>query len=128
MAEHLEVTVNRPIEDVFAVLTDPGQTAKWFPVRVEERWTSPPPHGVGSTRHAVVHAFGRRVENDATITEYQRPCRGACEVESSGVKLNVALDFTPLDGGTRVLVSFGARAGRFMRIAVAPFMGWYVRK
>ena len=47
-------TIARPIDDVFAVLTDVEQTGRWFPGDVTERWTSPPPHGVGSTRHAVV--------------------------------------------------------------------------
>ena len=46
------ITIVRPIDDVFAVLTDVEKTGRWFPGDVEERWTSSPPHGVGSTRHA----------------------------------------------------------------------------
>jgi uncharacterized protein YndB with AHSA1/START domain len=67
------ITIRRPIEDVFAVLTDVEQSGKWFPGNVEEHWTSPAPHGVGSTRHAVVTMLGRRTENDAMATEYQPP-------------------------------------------------------
>ena len=52
------VTIARPIEEVFAVLTDVEKTGTWFPGNVEEHWTSPPPHGVGSSRHAVVTVKG----------------------------------------------------------------------
>ena len=43
------ITIQRSIEDVFAVLTDVEQTGTWFPGDVEEHWTSPTPRGVGST-------------------------------------------------------------------------------
>ena len=71
------ITIRRPIEDVFAVLTDVEKTGTWFPGNVKEHWTSPGPHGVGSTRHAVVTTFGRRTENDAVTTEYDPPHRAA---------------------------------------------------
>ncbi|MDP9273746.1 MAG: hypothetical protein M3O93_09535 [Chloroflexota bacterium] len=40
------ITINRPIEDVFAVLTNVENTGKWLPADVTEWWTSEPPHGV----------------------------------------------------------------------------------
>jgi uncharacterized protein YndB with AHSA1/START domain len=125
---HAHVTIARPIEDVFRVLTDVEQTAGWFPVEVEEHWTSPPPHGVGSTRHAVIHAFGRRSENDATVTEYDPPHRGVMVVDAQGVKATVALDFMPVEGGTRVNTAIDTNARGIMRLAVSPFMSWYAGK
>ena len=68
-----EIAIGRPIDDVFAALTDPEHLGTWFPGDIEEHWTSPPPHGLGSTRHAVVTMFGRRTENDAIATEYVPP-------------------------------------------------------
>ena len=106
----VQITIARPIEDVFGVLTNVEHTAKWFPVDVDEHWTSPPPHGVGSTRHAVINAFGRRSENDAIVTEYDPPHRGVMVVDTPGVTATVALDFTPVDGGTRVDVAFDTAA------------------
>jgi uncharacterized protein YndB with AHSA1/START domain len=125
---HAEITVARPIEEVFAVLTDVEHTRTWFPVDVEEHWTSPPPHGVGSTRHAVIHAFGQRTENDATVIEYDPPRRGAMVVESAGVRTTVAMEFAPVKGGTRVSVGLATDASGVMRLAVLPFMAWYVGK
>jgi Polyketide cyclase / dehydrase and lipid transport len=62
------IEVMRPVEDVFAVLTDVTKAGRWFPMDVEERWTSPPPHGIGSTRRATIRTMGRTTENDAVVT------------------------------------------------------------
>ena len=125
---HVEITIARPTEDVFAVLTNVEHTGKWFPLNVEEHWTSAPPHGVGSTRHAVIRMFGRRTENDAIVTEYDPPRRGVMVVDSAGSKFTVALDFAAVHGGTRVDVNFDADARGIMRLAIGPFMAWYAGK
>jgi uncharacterized protein YndB with AHSA1/START domain len=99
------INISRPIEDVFAVLTDVENTGTWFPGNVEEHWTSPPPHGVGSTRHAVVTMLGRRTENDAVTTEYDPPRRAAMQGTSDNAPFLVTLTFAPDGDGTRVEVA-----------------------
>ena len=99
------ITIRRPIEDVFAVLTDVEKTGKWFPGNVEEHWTSPPPHGVGSTRHAVVTMLGRRSENDAVTTEYEPPHHAAMKGTSPNAPFVVTLAFASDAEGTRVEVT-----------------------
>jgi len=99
------ITIRRPIEEVFAVLTDVEKTGRWFPGDVEEHWTSPPPHGAGSTRHAVVTMFGRRSENDAITTEYRPPYRAAMRGTSPNAPFLVTLTFAAVDEGTRVEVT-----------------------
>ena len=98
------ITIRRPIDDVFAVLTNVENTGTWFPGKVEEHWTSPPPHGVGSTRHAVATMFGRRSENDAVATEYEPPHRAVMQGTSPNAPFVVALTFRPEGEGTRVEV------------------------
>lgn len=90
------------IEDVFAVLTDVEKTGLWFPGNVQEHWTSPPPHGVGSTRRAVVSMFGRRSENDAVTTEYDPPQRAGMRGTSPNAPFDTTLIFSRDGDGTRV--------------------------
>ena len=118
------ITIMRPIEDVFAVLTDVEQTGRWFPGDVEERWTSPPPHGVGSTRHAVVRMFGRQQENDAVATEYDPPRRAAMRGTSPNAPFLVELDFAPVDGGTRVDVTTSLSLSGPARL-IGPLFLWF---
>jgi uncharacterized protein YndB with AHSA1/START domain len=109
-------TIRRPIEDVFGVLTNVENTGKWFPGKVEEHWTSPPPHGVGSTRHAVATVLGRRSENDAVATEFQPPHRAAMAGTSPNAPFLVVLTFASVGDGTRVEVTSEFRLRGAMRI------------
>jgi uncharacterized protein YndB with AHSA1/START domain len=121
------ITINRPIEDVFAVLTDVEKTGTWFPGDVEEHWTSPPPHGVGSTRHAVVRMRGRRTENDAVVTEYDPPFRAAIAGTSPNAPFVATLVFSREGEATLVEVTTELVLRGATRIA-GPFVAaWYRR-
>jgi carbon monoxide dehydrogenase subunit G len=119
------VTIDRPIEDVFAVVTDVTKTGRWFPGDVVETWTTPPPHGVGSIRHAVVTVMGRRAENDATVVEFDPPHRGVMAGEQQGVKFQATITCAEVAEGTRLQMDFEAKAGGAMRFFIGPFMNWY---
>ncbi len=96
------IVINRPIQDVFAVLTDVENTGKWFPGDVKEWWTSPPPHGVGSTRRARVKMGLMTTENDAVATVYEPPNRAVMKGTSKNAPFEADLHFATVEGGTRV--------------------------
>jgi len=119
------ITIRRPIEDVFAVLTDVEKAEVWFPWDIREHWTSPPPHGIGSTRHAVVQMRGRRSENDAIVTEYDPPVRAAMAGTSSNAPFVATLVFSREGEATRVEVTTEFVLRGASRIA-GPFVAlWY---
>jgi uncharacterized protein YndB with AHSA1/START domain len=122
-----EITIRRPIDEVFAVMTDVERTGAWFPGDVREHWTSPPPHGVGSTRHAVVRMRGRRSENDAVVTEFDPPNRAAMAGTSPNAPFVATLVFSFDDEGTHVVVTTDLMLRGASRI-VGPFVAaWYGR-
>src|SRR6186713_3489711 len=99
------ITIHRPIQHVFAVLTDVELTGTWFPGDVQEHWTSPPPHGVGSTRHAVVRMWGRKVENDAAVIAYDPPFTAVIAGTTPNAPFVAALVFTDQGQSTGVEVT-----------------------
>jgi carbon monoxide dehydrogenase subunit G len=117
------ITINRPIEDVFAVLTNVENTGKWFPGDVKEWWTSPPPHGVGSTRRARVKMGLMTTENDAVTTVYEPPHRAGLKGTSRNASFEAMLTFEPVDGGTRV----ESNIDLFMRGPAKLFGGMFTR-
>jgi uncharacterized protein YndB with AHSA1/START domain len=121
------VEVRKPIEDVFAVLTDVTLTGRWYPAEVEEWWLTPPPHGVGSKRRARVKLMGRATENDAQVTEYDPPRRAAIKGLSRSAPFEVTFLFEPIDGGTRVNVDSTFRLGGLLRLIGPLFIGPYER-
>ena len=118
---HSSITINRPIEDVFAVLTNVENVGKWFPGDVKEWWTSPPPYGVGSTRRARVKMGLMTTENDAVATEYQPPHRAAMNGTSENAPFLATLTFAPDGDGTRVEVTSEITLRGAMRI-VGPLV------
>jgi carbon monoxide dehydrogenase subunit G len=117
------IVINRPIEDVFAVLTNVENTGKWFPGNVEEWWTSPPPHGVGSTRRARVKVGLFTTENDAVATVYEPPTRAVMRGTSRNAPFEADLKFTAVDDGTRV----DSDIEMFMRGPAKLFGGMFTR-
>jgi uncharacterized protein YndB with AHSA1/START domain len=96
------ITIHRPIEDVFAAMTDVENTGKWFPADVKEWWTTPPPHGVGSRRRARAKHGLFTTENDAEATVYEPPHRAVLKGLSKNAPFETTLVFVPVEGGTRV--------------------------
>ena len=121
------ITIERPIDHVFVVLTDVEQTGRWFPVDVREHWTSPPPHGVGSTRHAVVRMWGRTVENDATVIGYDPPTRAVIAGTTPSAPFVATLVFHDEGQSTGVEVTTELRLTGAGRIAAPLFAAWYGR-
>ncbi len=119
------IEISRPVEDVFAVLTDVTKLGRWFPLDVEERWTSPPPHGIGSTRRATVRMMGRAAENDAVVTAYDPPRLAAMKGTSRSAPFEATLRFAPIEGGARVDVETSILMGGLMRPVGALVGRWY---
>jgi uncharacterized protein YndB with AHSA1/START domain len=120
------IEIGRPIEDVFAVLTDVELSGRWYPANVEEWWLTPPPHGVGSVRRARVRVLGRATENDAVVTAFDPP-RFAALKGSASAPFEATLAFEPVDDGTRVEVSTTFHLSGAMRLFGPLFIRNYER-
>ena len=122
---HSSITINRPIEDVFAVLTNVENTGKWFPGDVKEWWTSPPPHGVGSTRRARVKMGFMTSENDAVATVFEPPHRAGMKGTSKNAPFEAMLTFEPVEGGTRVESNIDLSLRGPAKLFGGMFIRWY---
>ena len=108
----LTVTILRPASDVFAVLNNLENAARWS-WAIEETVFTPGPMGVGTRRRAVVPGFaGRTMENEMELTEFE-PDRRLAMRSVSGLpfEVRIAIDLVPVVDGTRLdwVVSFQPR-------------------
>ena len=127
MATTHSITIERPVAEVFAVATDVSLTGRWYPAQVEEWWTTPPPHGIGSVRRARVRVMGRATENDAVVTAYDPPRRAALKGLSRSAPFEATLDFVPVGSGTRMDVTTAFALHGVMRLIGPLFIGPYDR-
>ena len=75
--------IHAPLHDVFmTVAGDPSSWGQWCPgFSRESRWTSPPPHGVGSER--TMHAFGSDIVEEILI--WDEDSRWTFRIKESGM-------------------------------------------
>lgn len=99
----MTVTIARPVEDVFAVLSDVEKVARWSSNTIEETLLTPGPLRKGSRRRAVIRGFaGRTMENEAEMIEFEPNRRMVVKVLNAPVPAQIVIEFTPVDGGTRL--------------------------
>lgn len=111
------ITINRSVEDVFAVISNFEHNARWSSATIEDKITSPGPIGVGSTARLASKFLGRRFENDAEITEFEPNERVAMRSTSGPVPVRGTLTVESVDGGTRVNTTFELEPGGFFKLA-----------
>jgi len=99
----MTVTIARPVVDVFAVLSDVEKVATWSSNTIEETLLTPGPLRKGSRRRAVIKGFaGRTMENEAEMVEFEPNRRMVVEVLDAPIPAQIVIEFTPVDGGTRL--------------------------
>lgn len=97
------ITINRCVEDVFAVLTNLDNAAKWSQAK-EEQLITPGPLGVGSRRRAVVPTVGGRTrENVMELTEFEPNRRMAMRgISGFPFPLRALIQLEPVGDSTRL--------------------------
>lgn len=123
----MTVTIARPVEDVFAVLSDVEKVATWSSNTIEETLLTPGPLRKGSRRRAIVKGFaGRTMQNEAEMIEFEQNRRMVVNILDAPVPAQVVIDFTPVDGGTR-LDWTGIVSPRGILAPTAPLIAGFYR-
>ena len=115
------VVINRPIEEVFAFVSDLDKFSQWALEIVEVKKTSKGPVGVGTTFSGVVQLLGRRIENTHEVTKYEPNKKLAFKTTSGPVSLEAETIFESVGGGTKVTIVAEAEPGGFFRLAEPIF-------
>lgn len=116
MRVEVSTTIKRPIEDVFAVMSDSTNRPKGQSSVTEMTKTSDGPIGVGTTWHAISKLFGRRVEGDAEYTEFDANRRFGMR-SASPFPTTMTYTFGSVADGTRVDQVVDAEPGGLHRLA-----------
>ena len=113
--------INRPIEEVFAFVTDSEKMSQWMSELVEAKQTSEGPVGVGTTISAVANVMGRRIENIQEVVAYEPNSKYTIKATSGPVANEDAFTFDSVAGGTNVTRVVEAEIGGFFRLAEPLF-------
>ena len=110
-------TIKRPVEDVFAVLSDFSNGSKWASGAVEPaKRTSAGPIGVGTTWHGVGKVIGRQFDTDITCTEFEANRKVTIKFTKPFPTTSI-VTFESVAGGTRVSQTVESEPGGFFKLA-----------
>ena len=113
----ISTVITRPVEEVFAVLSNEEHRPKWSSTTIEVTKTSAGPIGVGTTWRSVDRIFGRRMERESMVTEYE-PNRKITQRSTSGpVPFEVRSIYEPVEEGTRVIIIAEAQPSGLFKLA-----------
>jgi carbon monoxide dehydrogenase subunit G len=117
------VTIQRPVEDVFAFVADGEKCTQWRPGVVDIKRESG--QGVG-TRYSqgVKGPMGRRISADYQVTVFERPRLLEFQTLTGPARPHGRYDLEPADGGTRLTFSLDVELSGLRRL----LMGSAVQK
>ena len=113
----ISTVINRPLEEVFAVMSNTENILKWQSGTIEAEKTSDGPIGVGTTGRSVSRFLGRRIESESEFTEYELNRKFVFKSKSGPIQFEVRMTFERVEGGTRINTKFEAEIGGFFKLA-----------
>jgi hypothetical protein len=114
-------------EAVFAVIADYSKGPTWQRNMTSARWTSPEPHGVGSTFEQTAHFMGRDMTAGYEVTEHDAPRVTAIRSTSGPFSIVVRRVVERHNGGTRVTETDTGGPGGIARL-LSPLMKLMMRR
>lgn len=109
--------INRPIEEVFAFVTDHRNDVRWQDGLLEVRLTPDGPVSMGTQVHEVRKFMGRRIESTGVISEFTPNVKSARKTLDGPTEVEGYLAFEPVGGGTKVTQHMEMKSGGFMALA-----------
>jgi hypothetical protein len=113
----LSVFVKRPVEEVFAYVTNPANNAKWQEGLVESRLESAGPIGVGAKITDVRKFLGRDMDSKLEVTAFELNKKFVEKVVSGPLQFEITEIFEPSVDGTKVSLLAKGEPGGFFKLA-----------
>ncbi len=125
ITEHIHI--DRPPEDVWAVVSDPSTHTAWRPALVEFRQVSEGPLGVGSRIREKIRWRGREIEIADVVTALDPPRR--LSVRGGWKPADFELDFlfSPENGGTLASFDWSFLPKTLLMRVATPILGRTLR-
>jgi uncharacterized protein YndB with AHSA1/START domain len=115
------VTINRPVDEVFAYVTDTSNDPAWHTDILEVRKTSEGPIGTGTTWHTRFKPSMGVSEGDMEVVAFERSRMEVMRGVVGPMQPTLTYLFEPADGGTRFTRRIQIKVSGIMRV-MEPLM------
>ena len=121
------VIVNRPVDEVFAYVTDVKTWPRWESGLLQAEQTSDGPINVGTTFRGTNQALGQRMEWTSEVTDYTPSKSWGQKIVSKGWSTEESLTFERFEGTTEFTLASELEMDGFFKL-FAPFVARKMQK
>ncbi|HET9909129.1 MAG TPA: SRPBCC family protein [Anaerolineales bacterium] len=127
-AYELNTVINRPIEEVFTVLSNLENDLKWRTEWVDAKKVSEGPIGMGTEFSLVAKAFGKRIETIYETIQYEPNRVAAWKAASGPIPLTFRRSVERVEGGTRLTIRYEMELRGFFKLVMPLLAGSVTRQ
>ena len=113
----INLVINRPIEEVFAFVSNSENLPRWRSTSLEVKKTSEGPIGVGSTFRGHFTFLGREFDGNLVVTEHEPNRIYASKMAEGPFPLETRYTLEPVENGTHVAFVVDGAPGGFFKLA-----------
>ena len=113
----LEVSIARPVAEVFAYVTDVRNLPAWQESALEAEWEGDGPVAIGSRIREKRTFLGRTAESELEVTGYAPDRRFDVEALTGPIRFRIRHSFEEIGGKTLLRVRAEAETGGMLRLA-----------
>lgn len=113
----IKLVINRPIEEVFAFISNPENLPRWRASSLEVRKNSPGPLRVGSVVSGRFTFLGRPFDGNLEIIAYEPHQRYATRMVEGPFPLEAHYTLEPAENATRLTMIVQGETGGFFKLA-----------
>ena len=129
MRHQHQITIHRPISEVFQYMDDVTREREWQPNIVEAYKEPPGPTVVGTRKRYMSRFMGKRIENTYVTRVFEANRRVVYETTSDSVlQARVELLWEAVDSGTQVTMSLKGKVGGVLRFVPGRVLDATYRK
>ena len=113
----INLVINRPVEEVFAFVSNSENLPSWRSTSLEVKKTSDGPLGVGGTFRGRFTFLGRQFDGNIVVTELESNHVYASKMAEGPFPLETGYTLEPVENGTHVTFVAEGEPGGFFKLA-----------
>ena len=113
----INLVINRPVEEVFAFISNSENLPRWRSTSLEMQMTSERPLGVGSTFKGRFTFLGRQFDGNVVVTAHEPNRVYVSRMTEGPFPLETGYTLEPVENGTHVTFVAEGAPGGFFKLA-----------
>ena len=118
----INTLVDRPIEAVFAFISNPLNTPKWQVMIKNIEQAIPGAVGVGAKFNVRAEMMGRAMDGLMEVTAYEPPTKFGFTNKAGPMEIAVTFTLKPVGTGTKINLHIQGNPGGIFKLAEGPMM------